>query len=152
VVVLPPIAHAEIPALLGAAHIGVTSLPTVDNLKYQASSPVKIFEYMAAGMPILSTANPCHTDVVGDGTFAFWAASPAEAELLRTLQTLWAVRLQLAQKGGAAAAAAEAWSWRAAAKKLKRALENGLAMRTASRSSRRQAVIAASPKRQDKSQ
>ena len=87
---LPPIPHAEIPALLGSAHIGVTSLPEVDNVKYQASSPVKIFEYLAAGMPILSTANRCHTDVVGDAPFAFWANEPTVAELEQALRRAWA--------------------------------------------------------------
>ncbi len=122
VAVLPPIAHAEIPALLGAAHIGVTSLPAVDNLKYQASSPVKIFEYMAAGMPILSTANACHTDVVADGCFAFWAEAPTVESLLAALTKAWQARRELAQYGVSAQQAADNWSWLAAAKKL----SNGL--------------------------
>lgn len=124
--VLPPVAHAEIPTLLGSAHIGVTSLPTVDNLKYQASSPVKIFEYMAAGMPILSTTNACHTDVVGEGTFAFWADKPTVPALQAALANAWAAREQLAQASAAAQQAAEDWSWHAAAKKLGDALQRGL--------------------------
>ncbi|MCB0082735.1 MAG: glycosyltransferase, partial [Caldilineaceae bacterium] len=34
IALLPPVAHAAIPDLLSTAHIGVTSLPAVDNLKY----------------------------------------------------------------------------------------------------------------------
>jgi glycosyltransferase involved in cell wall biosynthesis len=122
VVVLPPVAHADIPALLGAAHIGVTSLPTVGNVKYQASSPVKIFEYMAAGMPILSTANACHTDVVGAGQFAFWANEPTVEGLLAALEKAWQERNNLAQHSAAAQQASQDWSWHAAAKKLSDAL------------------------------
>ncbi|HRW11207.1 MAG TPA: glycosyltransferase [Caldilineaceae bacterium] len=120
--VLPPVAHAEIPALLSSAHIGVTSLPTVDNLKYQASSPVKIFEYLAAGMPILSTANACHTDVIGQGAFAFWAEEPTVDGLSAALAKAWAAREQLAHHSDAAQCAAQDWSWHAAAKKLGEAL------------------------------
>lgn len=122
ITVLPPVAHADVPDLLGSAHIGVTSLPAVDNLKYQASSPVKLFEYMAAGMPILSTANACHTEVVGDGGFAFWAASPTVEALLVALTDAWQARRQLADHSAAAQKAAQEWSWRGAAQKLSNAL------------------------------
>lgn len=122
VALLPPVAHAEVPMLLGTAHIGVTSLPAVDNLKYQASSPVKLFEYMAAGLPILSTANACHTEVVGEGCFAFWADAPTGESLLLTLTKAWQARAQLAEQSAAAQQAAQGWSWHAAARKLSAAL------------------------------
>ena len=56
--------------MLAAADIGVTSLPSPDDVKYEASSPLKLFEYMAAGLPVLATSNRCHTDVVGAGGYA----------------------------------------------------------------------------------
>ncbi len=71
IVVHGPVVHSNIPTILGKADIGVTSLPFKDDLKYQASSPIKLFEYMAAGMPILSTRNPCHVDVIASGPYAF---------------------------------------------------------------------------------
>ena len=73
-----PIPYDAIPAMLSAAHIGVTSLPAAGDVKYEASSPLKLFEYMAAGLPVLATSNRCHTDVVGTAPFAFWAAEPTE--------------------------------------------------------------------------
>lgn len=123
---MPPVNHEAIPALLGQAHIGVTSLPTQDDRKYQASSPVKLFEYLAAGMPLLSTRNVCHTEVVGDGNYAFWADEPTEAELLAALQSAWQQRHQLATLGEEAAKDAADWSWAAAARKLSDALERAL--------------------------
>ena len=60
-----PVPHNQIPAILSRHHIGVTSLPPIDDQKYMASSPIKLFEYMAAGMPILATANPCHVECRG---------------------------------------------------------------------------------------
>lgn len=124
--VLPPVAHEEIPHLLAKAHIGVTSLPSASDTKYQASSPVKLFEYMAAGMPLLSTRNVCHTEVVGDGAYAFWADEPTEAALLQALQVAWQQREALPTLGAAAASQVDGWSWAAAAQKLSNALHLGL--------------------------
>ncbi len=66
-----PVPHEQVPSVLAQAQVGVTSLPEPDDAKYEASSPIKLFEYMAAGMPVLATDSKCHTDVVGDGRFAF---------------------------------------------------------------------------------
>lgn len=118
--------HREVPALLGNAHIGVTSLPDVDDRKYQASSPIKLFEYLAAGMPVLATENVCHTDVVGTGRYAFWAESPTTADLRSALSQIWEQRALLSTLGLEAAAAADNWTWDAAAAKLNSALRSGL--------------------------
>lgn len=118
--------HREIPSLLGNAHIGVTSLPDVDDRKYQASSPIKLFEYLAAGMPVLATENVCHTGVVGSGRYAFWAQSPTTADLRSALSQIWDQRELLPTLGLEAAAAADNWTWDAAAAKLDSALRSGL--------------------------
>lgn len=124
-----PIPYDAVPAMLSAAHIGVTSLPAPDDVKYEASSPLKLFEYMAAGLPVLSTSNRCHTDVVGEGRYAFWAAAATEDELLAALRRAWAARGELAQLGQEALAGADAWTWSASARKLYGALEGGLRRR-----------------------
>ena len=71
--------------MLAKMHIGVTSLPDVDDEKYAASSPIKLFEYMASGLPMLATANPCHTDVVGDGSYVFWIDETTDQGILKGL-------------------------------------------------------------------
>lgn len=125
--VLPPVAHEQIPELLRQTHVGVTSLPEPDNIKYQASSPIKLFEYMAAGLPILSTRNVCHADVVGDGQYAFWAGDASEATLFQTLSQVWRAREQLAILGHEARLAVDAWTWQSAGRQLDGALRFGLA-------------------------
>ena len=120
-----PIAYDAVPAMLGTAHIGVTSLPAPDDVKYEASSPLKLFEYMAAGLPVLATSNRCHTDVVGAGAYAFWAATPTEDDLLAALRAAWAARGRLAELGAAAYADVPEWTWAASARKLYQALEAG---------------------------
>lgn len=120
-----PIPYEQIPAMLNQAHVGVTSLPPSDDLKYEASSPLKLFEYMAAGLPVLSTRNRCHTDVVGDGGFAFWAGEPTEEELLVALRAAWAARGRLEELGSAAYRDVHEWTWATSARKLFKALEEG---------------------------
>ncbi len=121
-----PIPYDAVPAMLSAAHIGVTSLPAADDVKYEASSPLKLFEYMAAGLPVLATSNRCHTDVVGAGRYAFWAAAPAEDELLAALRAAWAARGQFADLGEESYRAVHDWTWAASARKLYGALADGL--------------------------
>jgi len=124
--VLPPVPHEQVPYLFAQAHVGVTSLPTKDDLKYQASSPIKLFEYMAAGLPILSTSNVCHTDVVGNGDYAFWVDEICPENFLAALRQIWQQRQQLPELGQQASVAVQDWTWQAAAEKLGRALEEGL--------------------------
>lgn len=121
-----PVPHENVPHILAQSHVGVTSLPEVDDVKYEASSPIKMFEYMAAGMPMLATSNVCHTDVVGDGQYAFWADDVTEEALLSTLRQIWAKRAELSRLGQEAQADVHGWTYAANAAKLKAALAYGL--------------------------
>jgi glycosyltransferase involved in cell wall biosynthesis len=125
--VLPPVPHEQIPQVLSRGHVGV--LPFPDETKFQVSSPIKLFEYMAAGMPILATRIVCHTDVIGEGGYVFWAEQTDEDGLLIALRHVWECRENLPKMGSQAAAAVDDWTWRAAAEKLKQSLEYGLAQR-----------------------
>lgn len=122
--VLPPVPHEQIPTFLAQAHVGV--LPFPDEEKFQVSSPIKLFEYMAAGLPILATRIACHTDVVDGGTYVFWAEDASVEGLLTALRQTWQARAAFSEMGREAAKAVEAWTWQEAARKLKAALEDGL--------------------------
>ena len=124
--ILPPVAHDEVPNLLAQAHIGVTSLPNADDVKYEASSPVKLFEYMAIGLPILATTNYCHTHVVGNGRYAFWVAEPTVDEIAKSLEQIWECRTELTTLSQEAFTDAPKWSWDRAAEKLAKALDAAL--------------------------
>jgi glycosyltransferase involved in cell wall biosynthesis len=121
--VFPPMPYEEIPETLSRAHIGV--LPFPDEEKFRVSSPIKLFEYMAAGLPILATRIVCHTDVVGSGEYAFWAEDASEQGLLDALREIWRSRDLLSEMGRQAALAAQEWTWTASAEKLKKSLEKG---------------------------
>jgi glycosyltransferase involved in cell wall biosynthesis len=122
--VVPTVPYDEIPKVLAQAHMG--ALPFPDEEKFRASSPIKFFEYMAAGMPILATRIVCHTDVVGNGDYAIWAEDGSVEGLLNALQTAWQSRNTFTEMGKRAASAAADWSWEASAAKLSKALDFGL--------------------------
>lgn len=122
--VIPSVAYEDIPELLAQAHIGV--LPFPDEEKFRVSSPIKLFEYMATGLPILATRIVCHTDVVGDGNYVIWAEDASEQGLFNALKKAWQSRGQLKEMGQHAASASQAWTWKASALKLKDALEDRL--------------------------
>ena len=124
--VLPPVPHTEVPTLLARAHVGVTSFPAVTDRKFAASSPIKLFEYLAAGLPVLASANICHTNVVGKGEYAFWVHDPTEEGVMKALEQLWAKRDALPRLSVAASQAAEDWTWDASAGKLSTALSSAL--------------------------
>lgn len=121
--------HAEIPQWLAGAHLG--ALPFPDEEKFRVSSPIKLFEYMASGLPVLATRIVCHTDVMHDQPFAFYAESSDVPGLLAALQKVWHARDTLPRVSQDAIQAAQAWSWAAAARKLDQALQQGLENATA---------------------
>lgn len=122
--VLPRVHHAQIPGVLSQAHVGV--LPFPDEEKFQVSSPIKLFEYMASGIPILATRIACHTDVIGTGDYVFWMEDSNEAGLLAGLRQVWKKSEELSEMGKRAAIASKHWTWSESANKLNTALETGL--------------------------
>jgi glycosyltransferase involved in cell wall biosynthesis len=122
--VLPPVPYEGIPDVLARAHLGV--LPFPDEEKFRVSSPIKLFEYMAAGMPVLVTRIFCHTDVVGCGRYAFWAEDATKQGLIEGLCLVWRSRNLLSEMGRHAANASKTWTWKASAESLKKAVQTGL--------------------------
>lgn len=120
IVVDGPVPHADVPGRLAGAHVGVLPFPA--ELKFEVSSPIKLFEYMAAGMPVLATRIVCHTDVLGDEDCVFWAQDASPAGLAAAIHTACIRKAELRQMGQRAQAAVQAWTWTESAKKLAAAL------------------------------
>lgn len=116
----------QIPEILAHAHVG--TLPFPDEEKYRVCSPIKLFEYMGAGMPILATKVVCHTDVIGDGDYVFWAEDSDVNGLLDALQKTWQARFTLSDLGEKALSASENWTWGGSAGRLNSALQYGLSL------------------------
>jgi glycosyltransferase involved in cell wall biosynthesis len=120
-----PIPHDQVPDHLAESHVGV--LPFPDEEKYRVSSPIKLFEYMASGMAVLATRIVCHTDVVKNNKYIFWAEGPTTEDLLAALRLIWSTRSALPSMGEDAILASKEWTWRESAIKLSNALLYGLA-------------------------
>jgi glycosyltransferase involved in cell wall biosynthesis len=108
------IPRAEVPALLASGDVLVLpNTPTAISERY--TSPLKLFEYMAAGRPIVASDLPALREVLRDGETACLVA-PGDAKALagairRVLgDRAFAERLA---RGAFEAAAAYAWSVRA---------------------------------------
>jgi glycosyltransferase involved in cell wall biosynthesis len=117
---LSQIPHDEIPSLLAENHIGV--LPFPDWPRFRVSSPIKLFEYMASGMPILATRIPCHTDVIQNSNFVFWAEDGSVEALEEAIIKACQHYEDLRSMGEMAQVEARKWTWKIAAKKLSRSL------------------------------
>jgi glycosyltransferase involved in cell wall biosynthesis len=112
--------HSEMPDVLAEAHVG--TIPFPDQLKFQVSSPIKLFEYLASGLPILSTRQESVMEVAGDADCVIWAEGSGEENLLHALRDLWDVRHTLPEKSEQAVESSHKWTWAASAKKLSDAL------------------------------
>jgi glycosyltransferase involved in cell wall biosynthesis len=120
------VSHDQAPEILSRAHVGALSFPDED--KYRVSSPIKLFEYMGAGMPILATKIVCHTDVMGNRDFVFWAENSDIDGILGALKQVWKERSVLSTLGEKALTAACDWTYITAARRLNNALQYGLSL------------------------
>ena len=66
--VLPRDAVAQ---LLGSARVGLVTLHPLQN--YRVSFPVKMFEYMAAGLPVIASDFPLWRSIVEGASAGFWS-------------------------------------------------------------------------------
>lgn len=121
-----PVPQHRIPELLGDYDIGILPFPNVP--KMNVSSAIKMFEYMAAGMPILATEIEAHTSVFKDSDFVFWTAEDA-ASMARGIMAIARCKTTLPVLGKKAGEYSKMWDWSESAKKLSHAIEP-IAMRT----------------------
>jgi glycosyltransferase involved in cell wall biosynthesis len=56
VTIKPPVARSELPGLVAAADVGL--IPHVRSVQTEAMSPLKLYEYLAAGLPVASIDLP----------------------------------------------------------------------------------------------
>lgn len=116
-----PVPQNQIPKLLSNYHIGILPFPNIPRMN--VSSAIKMFEYMAAGMPILATKIEAHTGIFKDKDFVFWTDETAES-MTHAMLSLSVSKAQLPVLGKHARDYSYAWSWEESAKKLSKALES----------------------------
>lgn len=90
--------HEQIPALLAQAHVGLMSLRP--QLNSAVNWPIKLFEYMAAGLPMIMTRNTFWADLAGESALQVDIEDPHDiARGLDTLARDPALRVALGQHG-----------------------------------------------------
>ncbi len=102
--------HVEIPLWLQAADVLV--LPNTarfEESKYE-TSPVKLFEYLASGKPIVASDIPSIRDIVDDRMVWFFEADNPSS-LVKVVHTALHERKKSEEKGGVAHAEAQKFSW-----------------------------------------
>lgn len=101
--------HEQVPELLAQAHIGLMSLRPQPNST--VNWPIKLFEYMAAGLPMVMTDNPFWADLAAGSAVPVNIEDPDDiARGLAALAADPAWRAELGARGYAAAHARYAWA------------------------------------------
>jgi glycosyltransferase involved in cell wall biosynthesis len=82
-----PVSYEEVPEYINSVDAGILPLP--EWAEWNTSSPLKLFEYLACGKPVILTKIPAHTNLLDGKDFVFWAeTSSSESIASAILQAL----------------------------------------------------------------
>ncbi len=79
-----PVANDQVPAWINRCDAGI--LPFQDWQGWNVSSPIKLFEYLACGKPVIVTDIPAHRGVLKDAEFAFWAEQSTPEQIAKAIR------------------------------------------------------------------
>jgi glycosyltransferase involved in cell wall biosynthesis len=127
VVITGPVPHAEMPACLAAADIGVAPFEIGAHRPLSLGfywSPLKIFEYMAAGLPVVAPAVDRIPSLVADGHEGLLYDPANPGALAKALETLSDPTLRRTLGRAARERAVREYSWKAHCAALDNAIRN----------------------------
>jgi len=104
----------RVPACLAAFDVCAMPLPAAAHFARHAS-PLKLFEYMASGRPIIATALPSFREILTDGETALFVPVDDAAALTRAVRDLYAdptLRQRLGQRARQVALSRYTWDAR----------------------------------------
>jgi glycosyltransferase involved in cell wall biosynthesis len=117
VYILGPVSYVDIPGFVASVDVGIIPLPDID--WWNTSSPMKLFEYLAAGKPVLLSPIRAHQDVLRDHPTAYYLADVTEQEIVKGITCLYRQRYDLESKGKAGQdLVKERYTWDAQAERL----------------------------------
>ena len=85
--------HEDIPGEIWKADCCVCPLP--DRPEWNVSSPIKVFEYMACGKPMILTPIPAHIDVLKGQDFIVWTKGETVEDFRRAIEYAYDHRVKL---------------------------------------------------------
>lgn len=118
-----PYPYHRIPEILSRHDVGILPFPNVP--KMNVSSAIKMFEYMAAGMPVIATRIQAHETVFADSEFVFWC-NESHSSMAEAMTNAVASKERLAILGNQARSFSYNWTWEKSGQKLSRALTQAL--------------------------
>jgi len=120
----PSVPNEEVPRYIREADAGI--LPFPDWPGWNTSSPLKLFEYLACGRPVIVTRIPAHVNAVGGQEFAFWADASSPEAIARAIGEAEGSRKEFSRLGQKARQfVGDHYSWEKQAEKLEGFLLGG---------------------------
>lgn len=94
------IPHHQVPAEIQKCHAGILPFPSYEG--WNTSSPIKLFEYLSCGKPVIVTDIPAHRNVLGEKPFAFFATDSSPDALAVAIRKAYFARGTFAEIGSMA--------------------------------------------------
>ena len=110
---------------LGAADVLVVLGTSRDRQSYRYTSPMKLFEYLATGRPIVASRTPAICEIVSEEEVLFYEPDDVE-DLARVVLYAIAHSQELAPRQEAAERKARTFSWQGRAERVRRFIEQGI--------------------------
>ncbi len=111
--------YEEVPSRINQCDVGI--LPFNDWHGWNVSSPIKLFEYLACGKPVVVTEIPAHRNVLKDAGCAFWAKESSPEHVAAAIRNAYEKRRDFDRLSKEARELVlREYTWRRQAKKLGR--------------------------------
>ncbi len=122
VILHPPVRHGDVPKYINAADAGILPFPNLD--WWNTSSPIKLFEYLAMGKPVIVTDIPAHRSVLNGCACGFFAQDNRPSTLAATILHAMESRKSFDRLGKEARnLALQRYSWDSQATKIREFFE-----------------------------
>lgn len=117
--------YKEMPLWLKAADVLVLIGTKRNEYSYYHTSPMKLFEYMASGRPIVASRTPANREIVSDEEVIFYEPDDAE-DLARKVKNLLEHPAEFQEKIGRAYKKANMFSWEDRARSIMKFMKSRL--------------------------
>lgn len=119
----PPVPYTEIPRYICHADAGILPFPACPG--WNTSSPIKLFEYLSCGKPVIATKIQAHIKVLQGKDFVFWADGSSPEEIAHAIREAYLQRKRYKNIGKKAREyVIRYYTWEAQAKKFEQFIMN----------------------------
>ena len=115
-----PVIYSRVPKILADSDMGLLPFPNTPEI--EVSSPIKLFEYLAAGLPIVATDISAHRVILRNNEYVFWVKSESKVAFKKAILEAYNRRGEFDRLGKIARNDVKQFTWRASAENLSIAL------------------------------